>query len=417
MLVGGVNSPVRSFAAVGGEQVLVDSARGAWIIDVDGREYVDLVGSWGTAIVGHAHPSVVEAVVRSASTGLSFGATCEAEIDLAELILPALPSCEMIRFVNSGTEAVMSAIRLARAATGRSKVLKFEGCYHGHADALLVKAGSGAAHETLPASAGLPAQVADLTLLAPFNDLDAVEQVVDEHGGELAAILLEPIAGNMGLIPPVDGFLQYLRRLCDRCGALLIYDEVMSGFRVAWGGYQSFPHCAAAQPDLTTLGKVIGGGMPVAAYAARRELMELVAPVGPMYQAGTLSGNPVGMAAGLATLRLCQNEQFYERLEEGALALADGLREAASGCGIAVQTLAVGGMLGLFFSAKPVSNFADAKACDLESFKRFFHAMLKRGVWLPPSPFEAMFISAAHGEREIEHVLRAAREAFREIAP
>jgi glutamate-1-semialdehyde 2,1-aminomutase len=345
-LVGGVNSPVRAFGAVGGSPRFVERAEGAYITDVDGNRFVDLVGSWGPMILGHAAPEVVRAVQKAAEKGLSFGACCEMETELAELIVSAFRSCEMIRFVNSGTEAVMSAMRLARAATGREKVIKFLGCYHGHSDPLLVAAGSGAATFGKPDSAGVPACVAKLTLLAPYNDAEAVARLMREHGADVAAVLVEPVAGNMGMVMPDEGFLESLRSLCDEHGSLLIFDEVMTGFRVAWGGYQNV---CGVMPDVTTLGKVIGGGMPVAAYAARRELMELVSPLGPMYQAGTLSGNPIGMAAGLATLRACQRKGFYESLGRTSERLAAGLRETASGCGVAVQTVAMGGMIGHVF--------------------------------------------------------------------
>jgi len=410
-LVGGVNSPVRAYGAVGGTPRFIERAEGAVVFDVDGHRYVDLVGSWGPMILGHAHPDVVQPVTDAASRGLSFGACCELETELAELILSAFDSCEMIRFVNSGTEAVMSAMRLARAATGRNRVIKFHGCYHGHIDPLLVAAGSGAATHGRPDSAGVPEAVASLTLLAPFNDDDAVSRLMDQHGEDVAAILVEPVAGNMGMVMPDAGFLDSLRAICDAHGALLIFDEVMTGFRVAWGGYQN---ACGVIPDITTLGKVIGGGMPVAAYAARRELMKLVSPLGPMYQGGTLSGNPLGMAAGLATLRLCQREGFYESLDARSTQLAKGLQEAAQASGVAIQTASMGGMLGMFFSDTPVRNFDDARACDHDAFRRFFHAMLDRGVWLPPSPFEALFLSEAHGDREIDHVVRAAEDAFLE---
>jgi glutamate-1-semialdehyde 2,1-aminomutase len=412
-LVGGVNSPVRAFGAVGGTPRFVERAEGAYITDVDGNRYVDLVGSWGPMILGHAAPEVVNAVREAASKGLSFGACCELEADSAELILSAFDSCELIRFVNSGTEAVMSAMRLARAATGRSLYIKFDGCYHGHSDSLLVSAGSGAATFGQPDSAGVPDGVAKLTLCSPYNDAEAVATLMRTYGEDVAGVLVEPIAGNMGMVMPADGFLESLRKVCDEHGSLLIFDEVMTGFRTAWGGYQNV---CGVQPDVTCLGKVIGGGLPVAAYAAQRELMELVSPLGPMYQGGTLSGNPVGMAAGLATLRACQRDGFYEALGAVSRRLADGLREAAGGCGVPVQTASMGGMLGLFFSEKPVRNFDDARACDAEAFKRFFHAMLGHGVWLPPSPFEAMFVSAAHGAKEIDHIVRAAEDAFREVA-
>jgi len=413
VLVGGVNSPVRAFRAVGGDPVFVDRAEGAYIIDADGNRYVDLVGSWGAGIAGHAHPAVVEAVRRAAARGLSFGACCPAEADLAEIIVGALPSIEMVRFVNSGTEATMSALRLARAATGRSKVLKFLGCYHGHVDALLVAAGSGAATFGVPDSAGVSPAVAQDTLLAPYNDLAAVERVLAEHGRQVAAVLVEPIAGNMGFVAPVDGFLAGLRSACDRHGSLLIFDEVMTGFRVAWGGYQNV---CGVRPDLTCLGKVIGGGMPVAAYAGPRSLMERVSPMGPVYQAGTLSGNPVGMAAGIATLTLCREPGFYDRLDRRSHRLADELRATAAEAGLTLQTGAMAGMFGMGWRDRPVRNFADAQTCDHNAYARFFHEMLQRGVWLPPSGYEAMFLSAAHDDDAIDHVLDAARAAFRKVA-
>lgn len=434
-LVGGVNSPVRAFRSVGGTPIFVDRAQGAHVFDVDGNRYVDLIGSWGPAIVGHAPPEVVHAVQDAAARGLSFGACCETEAELAEIIVGAVPSCEMIRFVNSGTEAVMSAMRLARAATGRSRMIKFHGCYHGHSDALLVSAGSGAATMGTPDSAGVPSEIAALTLLAPYNDAEAVKQLLVEHDGDVAAVLIEPVAGNMGMILPERGFLEELRSLCDAHGALLIFDEVMTGFRVAWGGYQCIGSAKTSKrqnvqtegvtqsvaghvgvsPDITCFGKVIGGGMPVGAFGARRELMELVSPLGPMYQSGTLSGNPLAMAAGIATLTLCKQPGFYERLHEGALRLTDGLRDAAQEADCPVLAHALGGMMGLFFSDEPVRNFEDAKACDQDAFARFFHAMIDRGVWLPPSPFEAMFLSAAHGDDEIHQIIIAATESFREV--
>jgi len=412
-LVGGVNSPVRAFKAVGGNPVFVRRAAGARLWDVDGNEYIDLVGSWGPAIVGHAHPAVVAAVQKAAADGLSFGACCAAETELAEIICDALPAVEMLRFVSSGTEACMSAIRLARAATGRSKIIKFVGCYHGHADALLVSAGSGAATFGTPNSAGVPAACVQDTLLAPYNDLAAVEGIMTGQGGEVAGIFVEPVAGNMGYVPPAGGFLEGLRKLCDRHGSLLVFDEVMTGFRVAWGGYQ---RVCGVRPDITTLGKVIGGGMPVAAYGGPRRIMELVSPLGPMYQAGTLSGNPLGMAAGSATLNLCRAPGFYETLEKRTLRLVEGLKAAAAQAGIPIQAGGQGGMLGFFFSANPVRSFADAQQADHARFARFFRAMLDRGVWLPPSGYEAMFTSAAHDEATIDQVIAAAAESFRSVA-
>ncbi|MCH7871495.1 MAG: glutamate-1-semialdehyde 2,1-aminomutase [Planctomycetes bacterium] len=414
VLVGGVNSPVRAFRAVGGTPVFVDRAEGAYLFDVDGNRYVDLVGSWGPAIVGHANPDVIAAVQQAAEKGLSFGACCEPEAELAEIIAGALPSVELVRFVNSGTEAVMSAIRLARAATGRTKIVKFLGCYHGHVDSLLVAAGSGAAAFGVPDSAGVPRQVAETTLLAPYNDLAAVEAVMSEHGSDVAAILVEPIAGNMGYVEPVDGFLYGLRKLCDRHDSLLVFDEVMTGFRTAWGGYQNI---CGVRPDLTCLGKVIGGGMPVAAYGGPRGLMEQVSPLGPAYQAGTLSGNPIGMAAGIATLKLCNTTGFYETLQEKSTRLLSGLHSTAQAAGIALQTGSCGGMIGVTLDDQPVRNFADAQACDHQRYARFFHAMLDRGVWLPPSGYEAMFISALHDDMAIDLTLDAARESFGQLAP
>ncbi len=403
---------MRAFGAVGGKPVFVERADGAWVFDVDGNRYVDLVGSWGPAIVGHAHPAVVEAVREAAERGLSFGACCRSEADLGEIIVRALPSLELIRLVSSGTEATMSAMRLARAATGRNKVLKFLGCYHGHVDALLVAAGSGAATFGQPDSAGVPAAVAEMTLLAAYNDLAAVEAIMQEHGAEVAAILVEPIAGNMGFIEPVEGFLEGLRATCDRHGSLLIFDEVMTGFRTAWGGYQNI---CGIRPDLTCLGKVIGGGMPVAAYGGGRSLMEQLSPLGPAYQAGTLSGNPVGMAAGIATLKICQGPGFYEALEEKTRLLADGLRDAAAQAGVALQTGCRGGMFGMAFADRRPRNFADARAGDHPAFAAFFNAMLDRGVWLPPSGYEAMFVSAAHDDAAITQVIEAAGESFKRI--
>ena len=412
VLVGGVNSPVRAFRAVGGEPVFVERVEDDYVIDADGNRYVDLVGSWGPAIVGHAHPKVVEAVQLAAGKGLSFGACCAAETQLAEIVVDALPSVEMVRFVNSGTEATMSAIRLARAATGRSKIIKFLGCYHGHVDALLVAAGSGAATFGVPDSSGVPAAFAELTLLAPYNDLSAVEQLMTEQGDDIAAILVEPLAGNMGYVEPTAGFLEGLRTLCDKHNSLLVFDEVMTGFRTAWGGYQNICHL---RPDLTCLGKVIGGGMPVAAYGGSRALMEHVSPLGPAYQAGTLSGNPLGMTAGIATLELCGEDGFYESLAGKAKRLVDGLATAASETGVALQTGSTGGMCGVTLSDKPIRNFGDAQACDHDLFARFFREMLDRGVWLPPSGYEAMFVSAAHDDTSIDAVIDAARESFQRI--
>jgi len=412
VLPGGVNSPVRAFRAVGGNPVFLQRAKGAYVFDVDGNEYVDLVGSWGPAIVGHAHPKVVEAVCKTAADGISFGACCALEQQLAQIIVDALPSVEMLRFVNSGTEATMSAMRLARAATGRDKVLKFLGGYHGHVDSLLVAAGSGAATFGSPDSAGVPKAFAESTLLAPYNDLDAVRSILEQHGSEIAAIFIEPIAGNMGYVKPADEFLRGLRSLCDKHRCLLVFDEVMTGFRVAWGGYQNV---GGIRPDLTCLGKVIGGGMPVAAYGGSREMMSHVSPLGPMYQAGTLSGNPVGMAAGIATMNICSEAGFYDALSTKADRLTKGLADAANQAGVSLQTAYCGGMVGVAFSTKVVCNFDDAKACDHDRFARFFRAMLDRGVWLPPSGYEAMFVSAAHDEKAIDAVIEAAAESLAEV--
>jgi glutamate-1-semialdehyde 2,1-aminomutase len=411
VLVGGVNSPVRAFKAVGGRPILIERAEGPHIFDVDGNRSIDLVGAWGPAIVGHAHPRVVEAVRAAAGAGLSFGATCPQEIALAAMILRAFPSCELIRFVNTGTEATMSAVRLARAATKRTRLLKFLGCYHGHVDPLLVAAGSGAATHGVPDSAGVPESVVSTTFVVEYNDLEAARAIMNRHGREIAAIIVEPIAGNMGMVMPAPGFLAGLRDLCDASGSLLIFDEVMTGFRVGWGGYQSI---CGVRPDLTCLGKIIGGGLPAAAYAGPRTLMEMISPMGPVYQAGTYSGNPLAMAAGLATLELCRAAGFYENLGAITARLAGGLRDAAAGAGVPLQVVHQSGMLGLFFSGQPVRRFNGAMACDRGRFARFYHAMLARGVWLPPSPFESMFVSAAHGEREIDAVIAAARESFAE---
>lgn len=411
-LPGGVSSPVRAFKAVGGTPVFVHRAAGAYVFDEDHNRYIDLVGSWGPAIVGHAHPEVVEAVRDAAAHGLSFGAPCEAELELGERIVAAFPgSAEMVRFVSSGTEATMSAVRLARGVTGRSKILKFEGNYHGHADGFLVAAGSGAATFGTPNSPGVPEGVARETLLAPYNDLGAVERVLAEHGPSLAAIIVEPVAGNVGFIRPAAGFLEGLRAACDRHGALLIFDEVMTGFRVAWGGFQTI--CKVG-PDLTCLGKVIGGGLPVAAYTGPRRVMERLSPAGPVYQAGTLSGSPVGMAAGLATLRLCSQPGFYQRLHQLSARLVKGLLGAAREAGVAMSADAQGGMLGFTFTPEPIRNYADAKTGDHALYGRFFHAMLRRGVWLPPSSYEASFISAAHTEGDIDTVVGAAAESLAE---
>jgi glutamate-1-semialdehyde 2,1-aminomutase len=409
LLPGGVNSPVRAFKSVGGEPFFAQRAEGPYLFDVDGNRYIDYVGSWGPMIVGHNHPKVLEAVIATARDGLSFGVPNPLEVTMAEAITRIVPSCEMVRMVNSGTEATLSAIRLARGATGRARIVKFEGCYHGHGDSFLVKAGSGALTFGVPTSPGVPKALADLTLTLPYNDFDAATALFDECGGDIAGLIIEPVVGNANCLPPREGYLQHLRELCTRHGTLLIFDEVMTGFRVALGGAQQRYGVA---PDLSTFGKVIGGGMPVGAYGGRRELMQQIAPSGPIYQAGTLSGNPVAMAAGLAMLELIRAPRFYEDLERRTNVLCDGLEAAARDAGVPFTTNRVGGMLGLFFSATPVDTYAQAVACDTAAFNRFFHAMLERGVYLAPSAFEAGFVSSAHDDTVIAATIDAARGAF-----
>jgi glutamate-1-semialdehyde 2,1-aminomutase len=410
---GGVNSPVRAFKSVGGEPFFTARADGPFLWDVEGNRYIDYVGSWGPMIVGHNHPHVRDAVARAIGDGLSFGTPCPAEVTMAETIVRLIPSIEMVRMVNSGTEATMSAIRLARGATGRSKILKFEGNYHGHGDSFLVKAGSGALTFGVPTSPGVPKAAADLTLTIPYNDIDAARAMFAEQGAELACLIIEPVAGNMNCIPPKEGYLQALRELCTAHGVLLIFDEVMTGFRVALGGAQAY---YGVTPDLTTFGKVIGGGMPVGAYGGRRELMEQIAPSGPIYQAGTLSGNPVAMAAGLAMLDLVQEPGFYDALAARTRLLTDGLLAVAAETGTPFSVNRVGGMFGLFFTGEKVESYAQATAGDVAAFNRFFHGMLKRGVYLAPSAFEAGFVSSAHSDDVIAQTLEAARGAFREAA-
>lgn len=411
---GGVNSPVRAFNGVGGNPVFFDHAQGACLYDVDGRSYIDYVGSWGPMIAGHANPGVMAAVHDAVGKGLSFGAPASAEVTMAERLCELIDGMDMVRMVNSGTEATMSAIRVARAASGRDRVLKFEGCYHGHADAFLVKAGSGALTLGVPNSPGVPAAYADLTLTLPYNDLDAVSACFSEQGSEIACVIVEPVAGNMNCIPPVDGYLEGLRALCDQYGVVLIFDEVMTGFRVALGGAQSL---YGVTPDLSTFGKVIGGGMPVGAFGGKRELMELVAPLGPVYQAGTLSGNPVAMAAGLATLDEITKPGFYAELGDKTRTLTEGIQAQADLNAVPFTTTSVGGMFGLFFSTeKKIVNFEQSGAVDVDMFRRFFHAMLDRGIYLAPSAFEAGFVSSAHTENHIMVTIDAAKEAFRECA-
>jgi len=413
LLPGGVNSPVRAFKSVGGDPFFVQRADGPYLYDVDGNRYIDYVGSWGPMIVGHNHPAVREAVEKAVRDGLSFGAPCPAEVTMAETITRLVPSCQMVRMVNSGTEATLSAIRLARGATGRQRIVKFEGCYHGHGDSFLVKAGSGMLTLGVPTSPGVPASLSELTATLSYNDFDGATQLFDEIGGEIACVIVEPVVGNANCIPPRPGYLQHLRDLCTQHGALLILDEVMTGFRVALGGAQAH---YGITPDLTTFGKVIGGGMPVGAYGGRRDLMEQIAPAGPIYQAGTLSGNPVAMAAGLAMLELVQAPGFHERLSATAAALCHGLEAAAQEAGVPFTTNQVGGMFGLFFTGEKVETYAQATACDVAAFNRFFHAMLEQGVFLAPSAYEAGFVSSAHGAAVLEATLSAARQAFRAAA-
>ncbi|MEO7068302.1 MAG: glutamate-1-semialdehyde 2,1-aminomutase [Rhodanobacter sp.] len=409
LLPGGVNSPVRAFKSVGGEPFFTARADGAYLWDVEGKRYIDYVESWGPMIVGHNHPFVREAVARAINNGLSFGTPCATEVTVAEKITQLVPSIEMVRMVNSGTEATMSAVRLARGATGRSKIVKCEGCYHGHSDSFLVKAGSGALTFGVPTSPGVPKATADLTLTVPYNDIDAATALFAEQGDDIACLIIEPVAGNMNCILPLDGYLQALRELCTRYGVLLIFDEVMTGFRVALGGAQAH---YGVTPDLTTLGKVIGGGMPVGAYGGRRDLMQQIAPSGPIYQAGTLSGNPIAMAAGLAMLELIQTPGFHDALAARTRLLTDGLQSVADGEGIPFSTNCVGGMFGLFFSGEKVQSYAQAVAADSAFFNRFFNGMLKRGVYFAPSSFEAGFMSSAHSEQDIADTLEAARGAM-----
>ncbi|OZI20588.1 glutamate-1-semialdehyde-2,1-aminomutase [Bordetella genomosp. 9] len=406
---GGVNSPVRAFRSVGGTPRFIARGLGPYIWDAEGTRYVDYIGSWGPAILGHAHPDVVRAVQEAATNGLSFGAPTQAEITLAETLIDRLPSMEQVRLVSSGTEATMTAIRLARGATGRNKIVKFEGCYHGHADSLLVKAGSGLLTFGNPTSAGVPAEFVEHTLVLDYNDLDAVRAAFAQCGGDIACVIVEPVAGNMNLVRPLPGFLEGLRELCTQHGALLIFDEVMTGFRVGPQGVQGL---TGIKPDLTTLAKVIGGGMPVGAFGGSRDIMRHVAPLGAVYQAGTLSGNPVAVAAGLETLRLIGQPGFYDGLAAATRKLADGLRERARAAGVPFSADAIGGMFGIYFSDAIPTTLAEVSACDTEAFKTFFHAMLERGVHFAPSAFEAGFVSAAHDDAAIGATLDAAEQVF-----
>ena len=407
---GGVNSPVRAFRGVGGDPVFFTRGEGPWLFDADDRRYIDYVASWGPMIAGHAHPDVIRAVQNVAEQGLGFGAPTEIETRMADLLCRLVPSMDMVRMVNSGTEATMSAIRLARGFTGRDRIIKFEGCYHGHSDALLVKAGSGTLTLGVPTSPGVPASVAEHTITLTYNDLEGIKGVFDSIGREIAAIIVEPVAGNMNCIPPVPGFLEGLRSLCDEYGSVLIFDEVMTGFRVAPGGAQQY---YGITPDLTTLGKVIGGGLPVGAFGGRLDIMEMIAPLGPVYQAGTLSGNPVSLAAGLATLELVGAAGFHQQLDSAAQRLTTGLQALADKAGIPFTTNQVGGMFGYFFSPDAViTRFEQVMACDMKRFKTFYHGMLDAGVYLAPSAFEAGFISSAHSDDVIDATLDAARQVF-----
>ena len=413
VIAGGVNSPVRAFAGVGGDPVFMQSAQGAWLETEDGRRLIDYVGSWGPMILGHGHPAVLAAVREAADRGLSFGAPTVIETELAERVCTLMPSIERVRMVSSGTEATMSAIRLARGHTGREKIVKFEGCYHGHSDSLLIKAGSGALTLGVPSSPGVPAALAEHTVTLAFNDVDAVGEVFAAIGDDIACVIVEPVAGNMNMVLPVPGFLETLREQCDRYGSLLIFDEVMTGFRVAKGGAQSI---YGINPDLTALGKILGGGLPAAAFGGRSEVMSSVAPDGPVYQAGTLSGNPLAMAAGLATLCAIDAPGFFAELTARTERLAGGLRERAKKHGVTLQTASLGGMFGFVFTADgPVRSYAQVAEADIEHFKEFFHGMLERGIYFAPSAFEAGFVSSAHGHSEIDATLEAADAVFAEL--
>ena len=412
IIPGGVNSPVRACKSVGMEPVFIDHADGCMVFDSDGNHFIDYVGSWGPMILGHRHPSVIEAVSLALKRGTSFGAPTDLEVKLAKLVIDAVPSIEMVRMVNSGTEAAMSAIRLARGFTGRDTIIKFDGCYHGHADTLLVEAGSGVATLGIPGSPGVPKSFVAHTLSIPYNDIECVKTVMDKQGDKIACIIVEPVAGNMGLVPPVDGFLETLRRLTEKHGSILIFDEVMTGFRVAYGGAQSL---YGITPDITCLAKIIGGGLPVGAYGGRREIMEHIAPQGPVYQAGTLSGNPLAMAAGIATLTQLKTPGLYDALDEKGYRLAGGLKKAAERSGIKVVLDRVGSMLGLFFTAKPVKNYNDAKTSDLNMYASYYKGMLEKGIYLAPSQFESFFISAAHNTEHIDATIQAAKEVFAEL--
>ncbi len=409
LIPGGVNSPVRACRAVGTHPLFISRAEGCRLFDADGNAFIDYVGSWGPMILGHRHPAVVEALLHTLAKGTSYGAPTDLEVELAQMVVDAVPSVEKVRMVNSGTEATMSAIRLARGATGREMIVKFDGCYHGHADSLLVSAGSGVATLAIAGSPGVPQSFVDHTISVPYNNLPLLEQVMGAKGDRIAAVIVEPVAGNMGLVPPVPGFLQGLRELCHQYGSVLIFDEVMTGFRVAYGGAQTL---YGVTPDLTCFGKIIGGGLPVGAYGGRRDLMDQVAPQGPVYQAGTLSGNPLAMAAGIATLKELSKPGFYDALEQTCQGLLEGMRQAAHKAGVAVSTDRVGSMLGLFFTPGPVRNFEDAKRSDLKRFAIYYQQMLARGIYLAPSQFEAFFVSAAHDALAIGKTIQAAEAVF-----
>lgn len=412
LIPGGVNSPVRAWRAMGLTPRFIAQAQGARITDVDGKSYIDYVGSWGPMIIGHAHPQVVEALHRAARAGTSYGAPTAAEVELAESLVEAVPGLEMVRLVNSGTEATMSALRLARAATGRDRIIKFDGGYHGHADTVLVQAGSGVLTQGIPGSPGVPPAMAQLTLSLPYNNLGAVEQAITQYPDEIAAIIVEPVAGNMGVVPPLPDYLAGLRQLCDRHGIILIFDEVITGFRVAWGGAQSRYNVL---PDLTCLGKVIGGGLPVGAYGGRRDLMSQMAPIGPVYQAGTLSGNPLAVAAGLATLKILAAPGIYEQLEEQGRLLEDGILNAAQQAGVPLCLNRVGSMFTIFFTPGPVQDLAGAQGSDTQRFQKFFALMLGQGIYLPPSQFEAWFISLAHSRQDLENTINTFEKVITSI--
>ena len=413
VIPGGVNSPVRAFNGVGGDPLFIQSAQGATMTDADGKQYIDYVGSWGPMISGHNHPAIRQAVIDAAEQGLSYGAPTAIEVKMAQKVIELVPSMDQVRMVSSGTEATMSAIRLARGYTGRDKILKFEGCYHGHADSLLVKAGSGALTMGVPNSPGIPADLAQHTLTVSFNDIEQVKAIFEKYGQEIACVIVEPVAGNMNCIPPVEGFLEGLRSTCDEYQSVLIFDEVMTGFRVALGGAQAHYNIT---PDLTTLGKVIGGGMPVGAFGGKKEIMDHIAPLGGVYQAGTLSGNPIAMAAGLAALDLVSQPGVHDDLTAKSKRLSEGFSEAAKEAGIELSTNYVGGMFGFFFTDKQtVTSFAEATACDIERFKKFFHLMLEQGVYLAPSAYETGFVSTAHTDEDIEKTIAAAKVCFKQL--